>query len=143
MTTALRFIDASVFIHAYLRPSRTLKAHEVEIKESAKKIINRVNAGEHVMMSVVHFGEISNILEDRLPLEDAFKIERAICLRENIDMAVVTQEDYIAALDEGEKHRVGLNDALAHVIMKKKAVNELYSFDRDFDQFRDIRRIKM
>lgn len=131
-----------MFVHAYLKPSRPLKAHEAEIKENAKQIVSRVSAGEHVMTTVVHFSEIANTLEDKLPLAEANKIERAICLRENIDIVDVAREDYVAALDEGEKHRVGLNDSLAYIIMGKQGVTELYSFDRDFDQFKDVRRIK-
>ena len=39
-----------------------------------------------------------------------------------------------------EDHQVGVNDALAYVLMKKDAIQELYSFDKDFDAFTDIHR---
>ena len=36
---------------------------------------------------------------------------------------------------------VGLSDALAYVAMKRNPLAEVYSFDRDFDKFGDIRRV--
>lgn len=141
MSSSVRFVDASVFVHAYLRPKRTLSPLEAEIKEAAKRIVTRVNAGEQVVTSVVHFGEISNILEDYLPLNDAVSVERALCLRENVGIIHVAREDFIEALEEAGSHEVGVNDALAYVLMKRNHLGELYSFDRDFDRFKDVRRL--
>jgi len=138
----IRFIDASVFVHAYLKPKRALKPFEVQIKEAAKKIVARVNRGEQVLTTVVHFCEISNILEDYLPLDEAFSVERALCMRENVEVVSVAREDCIAALDEAENHRLGLSDALGYVVMKNSGVNELYSFDRDFDRLTDVKRLQ-
>ncbi|MGI0078335.1 MAG: type II toxin-antitoxin system VapC family toxin [Nitrososphaerales archaeon] len=92
-------------------------------------------------MSVVHFSEMSNILEDNLPLNDAKSLERSICLKGNISLISVTREDYLVAIDEAEEKRLGINDALVHVLMKKRGIDELYSFDRDFDIFTDITRL--
>lgn len=142
MTPSVRFIDSSVFVHAYLKPKRPLKPQEEEIKEAAKKIVTRVNAGERVVSSVINLSEISNILEDHLSMVDALSIERALCLRENVSILDVRREDCIAALDEAEMHEVGLNDALVYVLMKRNDLGELYSFDRDFDRFKDVKRLK-
>ena len=57
MTQSVKFIDASVFVHAYLKPKRTLKPHEAAMKEAAKQIVTRVNGGEGVVISVVNLGE--------------------------------------------------------------------------------------
>ena len=110
--------------------------------EAARKIVIRINGGERAITTVVHFGEISNILEDHLPLEDALGIERALCLRENITIVGVSYEDYVSALDEAERHEVGVNDALAYVTMKKHGADEIYSFDKDFDRFEDVKRLR-
>lgn len=142
MSSQVRFIDASVFVHAYLKPKRRLRRNEVRIKEAAKRIVTRINAGENVLTTVVHVGEISNILEDYLSLNEALSFERALCLRENVEIVEVGRRDYIAALDEAENHRIGLTDALAIVAMKKNRLSELYSFDRDFDRIKDIERLQ-
>ncbi len=60
----LKFVDATVFIHAYLKPSRKLEPHEKELKKGARQIIERIENGEKVTTSVVHFTETANILED-------------------------------------------------------------------------------
>ena len=52
MTSSERFMDASVFVHAYLKPKRPLKPQEVGVKEVAKRIVTRINGGERVLTSV-------------------------------------------------------------------------------------------
>ncbi len=136
-----RFIDANVFVHAYLKPKSSPTSLEAKIKRSAKLIVSRVNDGESVLMSVVHFSEVSNIIEDQMSLYDAQSLEKAICLKENIDIISVAHEDYLAAIDQAEGKQLGLDDALTYVLMKKKGIDELYSFDKDFDRFRDIKRL--
>ena len=47
----------------------------------------------------------------------------------------------MSALEVARGRLVGLNDALAYVLMKKLSVSEIYSFDKHFDLFPDVRRI--
>jgi len=138
---SVAFVDASVFIYAFLRPKRKLQPHEASIKDAAKKIVSRINEGEEVAMSVVHFSEVCNVLEDYLPLDEALEIERGLLFRDNIVIHEVSEEDYLEALFTAEDHRVGVNDALAYVMMKEEGLRKVYSFDRDFDAFTDIKRI--
>ena len=138
---SMAFVDASVFVYAFLKPKRKLKLHEVNIKDAAKKIVSRINEGEEVAMSVVHFSEVCNVLEDHLSLEEAFEIERGLLFRENIVIHEVSEEDYIEALLVAEDQKVGANDALAYVLMKEAGLGKIYSFDKDFDAFKDVKRI--
>jgi hypothetical protein len=46
------------------------------------------------------------------------------------------------AIEVAQEASVGLNDALAYVLMKATDVKEIYSFDRHFDRFDDIKRIR-
>lgn len=136
-----RFIDASVFIYAFLKTKRKLRENELAIKKRAKEIIRLVNEGEEVLMSTSHFSEIANILEDRMPLKEALKIEKAILLKDNIKILSVSGEDYLNSLEIAKEFDVGINDALAYVIMQRQGINEIYSFDRDFDKFSGIKRV--
>lgn len=136
----ITFVDASVFVHAYLRPRRRLQPHEARIKDTAKKIISRINEGEKVATTVVHLGEVSNILEDYLPLEDALAIEKGLLFRDSVVVHEVSKEDYLKALATAEDQGVGLNDALAYVVMRETGLSKIYSFDKDFDVFTDIER---
>lgn len=138
---SVAYVDANVFVYAFLKPKRKLQPHEVNIKEAAKKIVSRINEGEKVAISVVHFSEVCNILDDYLPFGEAILIEKGLLFRENILISEVSEEDYLKAISVAEDQQIGVNDALAYVLMKKEAIQTIYSFDKDFDTFTDINRI--
>jgi uncharacterized protein len=137
---SVAYVDANVFIYAFLKTKRTLQPHEVKIKDAAKKIVSRINEGENVVTSVVHFSEVCNILDDYLPIEEALLVEKGLLFRENILICEVSKDDYLKAISVTEDRSVGVNDALAYVLMKKRAIQTVYSFDKDFDTFADIHR---
>ncbi len=66
-----RFLDSSIFLHAYLKPRRKLKDTEKKIKENASNILESVERGEEVVISTVHVSEVLNIIEARLGLDRA------------------------------------------------------------------------
>lgn len=136
----MRFVDASVFVHAFLKPKRELKPHEMKIKESAKKIVKRINDGEEVGVTVVQVSEIANLLESYLPLNEALRVEKFLLLAGNVRVFDVTKRDCLKALKIVKEKNVGLCDAIAYVIMMKNGVNEIYSFDSDFDKL-NVRRV--
>lgn len=137
----MRFIDSNVFIHAYIKPRRRLQEHEKRIKEEAKAIIARVNRGEEVVTTVVHLGEIANLLEDFMPFEAALEVIRGLLLKDNIHMAEISRKDYLSALPIAEDSAVGLNDALAYISMTHSGIGEIYSFDKDFDKLENVIRV--
>ena len=137
----MRFADASVFVHAFVKPKRELKPHEIKIKESAKKIVKRINEGEEIGITVVQIAEIANILESYLPLEDALKVEEFLVLAGNVNVYDVTKKDCMNALTIAKDKNVGLSDAIAYVLMTDNGIGEIYSFDADFDRLGGIKRI--
>jgi len=136
-----RFVDASVFVHAYLRPRRELKAHERQIKARARDIVGRISGGEEVVTSIVHVAEIANLLEDCVPLAVAREVLRGLCTRETVDVLPAERRDFLEALAVGAETERGTTDALAAVLMREHGVREVYSFDADFDRFQDLRRV--
>ncbi len=136
----MKLVDASVFVHAYLKPKRELKPHEVKIKESSKEIVRRINDGEEAGITVVQIAEIANLLESYLPLKDALKAVEFLLLAGNVKVYDVTKKDCLKALEIAREREVGLSDAIACVIMKEQGVGEIYSFDSDFDRL-DVRRV--
>ncbi len=135
------YVDATVFVYAFLKTKRQLQPNELEIKQAAKNIVVRISKGEKIITSIVHFSEVCNILEDHLPSEEAILFEKGLLYRENVSICGVEQEDYIKAVSIAEEHAVGVNDALAYVLMKKQATRSIYSFDKDLDVFTDIQRM--
>jgi len=138
---ATAYIDANVFVFAFLKPKRKLQPHETVIKEAAKKIVSKISKGEKVACSVVHFSEICNILEDQMSLEQAYLIEKSLLFRENIQFIEVCKDDYLSALSVAGQYQLGVNDALAYVLMKRLGTSKIYSFDKHFDCFHDISRM--
>jgi predicted nucleic acid-binding protein len=83
----------------------------------------------------------SNILEDYLSFEESLSIEKGLLFRENVLIYEVSEEDYLKAVSVAEDKRVGVNDALAYVLMKKVGIQKIYSFVKDFDAFSDVDRV--
>lgn len=136
-----RFVDASVFVHAFLRPRRELRPHERALKSKARGIVARINEGEHVVTSVVHFAEIANVLEDWMPFADAMTLERGICNRDTVAVQPVNRHDIVEALSIASEAGIGTTDALAVSLMLREGLQEVYSFDKDFDRISKIRRV--
>lgn len=136
----MRFVDASVFVHAFIKPKRKLKEHEIRIKEAAKNIVKRINEGEEVAISTVHVAEIANLLEHYMPIDDALLIETFLLTAKNVKVHDVEKMDCVNALDVAKDTKVGLSDAIAYIIMRENGLDEVYSFDRDFDRL-NVRRI--
>jgi len=137
----MRFIDSNVFIHAFLKPRRRLEAHEAEIKEGAKCIIARLEEGEEAITTVVHVSEVANILESRASQGTSREILEAIVSLQSLSIMGVTGEMYRAAVQASELINLGVNDALAYHTMKDRKIGEIYSFDKHFDQIKDITRL--
>jgi len=137
----MRFVDASVFLFAYLKPRKELPRKVVLMKENAKKIVARINEGEEVMTTIVHLSEISNIIESKVGNVEAAKVVMNILGKPNIVVLDVRKDEYVEAAKIAQDINAGVNDALAYLIMRKKGILEIYSFDSDFDKFKDIKRI--
>jgi len=129
----IRFIDSNVFIHALLQPRRRLKDHEVQIKEGAKKILERVMEGEEVSTTVVHLSETANILESRISIERTSQILTSILNFPSLKVMSVDEQEYSAAVAYSSHGSFGVNDALAVIKMEKQDMTEIYSFDKHLD----------
>lgn len=88
---------------------------------------------------MVHVGEIANLLEDFLPLQEAAGLESALPTMENIEVIGISEELYLDALSVALEHNFGLNDSPVLVAMEKERTSEIYSFDGDFDKVKHIR----
>ena len=138
----MRFVDASVFLYAYLRPKRAVPNEIAEMKKASKAILRRINTDEKVYSSLVHLSEVANILEAVLPVNESHRILRDLLYATTLILLEPTKGNYLDAIEVAQEAAVGLNDALAYVLMKGMDVKEIYSFDRHFDRFDDIKRIR-
>ena len=136
-----RFLDSSVYLHAYLKVKRKLTEEELEIKKRATSILNRIEAEELVATSVVHLSEILNLVEARLGVEESQNMLEAVLSMDNISILGVSRRDYEEALGLTARYNVGPNDALAAALCRREGISEIYSFDKHFDNIPWLKRI--
>ncbi|MEM3586841.1 MAG: type II toxin-antitoxin system VapC family toxin [Candidatus Jordarchaeaceae archaeon] len=135
----MRFVDSNVFVYAILKPRRKLTKEEEEIKNKAKGIYQRIIENEKVVTSVVHLAEVANILEDAANLAFSTSFIEEVYRTKNIQVEGVTIEDYILATLEAKNKNVSINDMLAYLIMSRRGLKEIFSFDKHFDNLNVIR----
>jgi len=136
----MRFIDANIFIYAVLKPKRELNEKERAIKNAAKEIFKRVNEGEEVITTVVHLSEVANVLEDAANLSFAISFLKDILFKRNVTVEAVNDKEYIESVLVAEVKRISINDALAYLLMKRKGIEELYTFDKHYENL-DVRMV--
>ncbi len=129
-----RFLDSSVFLHAYLKPRRPLTAREEAVKAAAQEILRRVEEGELVFTTTVHVSEVVNIVESRVGLQASLGLAARLLSLENVEVLPVSRDDYEKALEVAQRFSVSLNDAVAYAKMLEKGASEVYTFDKHFAQ---------
>jgi predicted nucleic acid-binding protein len=132
------FIDSNIFLHAFLVPRRKLTEKEERVKKDAKAIISRLEGGEEAAMTASHLSEVLNIIETGLGLDRSLGFLAWVSASENLKVMTVAMQDYEEALPVAKEERVGPNDALAYVFMRREGIEEVYSFDKHFDRFKDM-----
>lgn len=136
----MRFIDANVFLYSYLTRA-TPSSDEKLRRRLADKILTQVDGGERVVTSVVHLSEVANVLEDRMPLQQQTRLFESILLNKFIEVKEVTKELYSIAVSFSADNKIGINDALAVILMQRENITGIYSFDSDFDDILGITRL--
>jgi uncharacterized protein len=138
----LKFLDASVFLHAYLKPAKRAIPEDVEaIKRKARAIVKRIEDGEEAVTSLVHISEIANILEARADTETTCDIISGMLNLPNLKIIEPSKKLYESATEDSRSYGIGINDALAWILMKRESISEIYSFDGDYDRIDGLRRI--
>jgi predicted nucleic acid-binding protein len=137
----LKFVDSNVFLHAYLIPRRPLTKDERRIKDEAKAIVKRIEDGEEVATTVVHLSEVVNIVETGLGVKESLGFLAWVITSENVKVYSVGIRDYEAALLLAREKEISANDALAYLFMKAQGISEIYTFDKHFKKFEDIKRL--
>jgi len=137
----LRFVDSNIFLHAFLKPRRKLTQKELKIKDESKAIVKRIEGGEEVAMSTAHLSEVVNIVETSLGLEKSLGFLAWIVTMDNIEVYSVGLGHYETSLPLAKDNEISANDALAYSLMRSYGLKEIYSFDKHFDQLKDIVRL--
>jgi len=138
----MRFIDANIFGHAYMKPRRELTPAEAQMKESAKQIISSLEKGEEMASTTVHISEVLIILEDNLGVKQSMAFLAWVIAAKNLTVFPVGIMEYESALNITRESLIGLNDSLAVHIMRREGISEIYSMDRHFEGLKNIVRMR-
>jgi len=138
----MKFLDANVFIYAYYKPKRKLTEREKRLKEEAKKIISDVSEGrEEAITTVVHLSEIVNILKHGMTPRELTDFVLSLYFLDNLKIHGVSEAEYFAATELAADLKIDPNNALAIDFMRRNGIEEIYSFDKDFEGKDGIKRL--
>lgn len=138
----MRFLDANIFVYAYYKPGRKLTQEELQMKTSAKEIVDRIDRqSEEIVTTVIHLSEVANILKHAMATDELAEVVLGLLMLDSVKVLDVTRDDYLAAAEIGRDLGLDPNDALAVRAMRSEDVREIYSFDSDFDKVSDITRL--
>ncbi len=76
-----------------------------------------------------------------MPLKNSLEILADLMTTETLDILQPTLGLHQNAIEEAKIADVGINDALAYLLMKEKGITEVYSFNLDFDQMKGVTRL--
>lgn len=134
----LKYLDASISLCAFLGEPK-------EKLEACRQIIRKIERGEEkVRTSVFTIAEIVHVLMKR-ERERPARIEEIIkrlfgCA--GLKVSDARRDLGLPALRLALKYKVDFVDAHHRLTMKLHNINEIYSLDRHFDRFPDIKRLE-
>ena len=137
----MKFVDSNVFLHAILTPRRKLTVEEQKIKDEAKAILKRIEQDEEVATTTAHLSEVVNIIETGLNLQKSLGFLAWAIAKENVKVYPIAEQHYEKALPIAKESKISANDAIAYLCMETQGIMEIYSFDKHFEQFKDLTRL--
>ena len=134
-----RFLDANVIVYAYYRPRRELTGKEKLFKDEAKQIVKGISEGKiGVVTSVVHISEMVDVLKHGMNLHELVLMIQGLFMLDNVEIIDVGRDEYFAAVELARELDLNPNDALAIQAMRLKNIEEICSFDLDFDKIEGV-----
>lgn len=141
----MKMVDANVFIHGILKPRKNISKSNKELKKRANDLVLRINNGEPVGICVIQLSEVIRVFENLKEHEIAFRLQKFFLKSPTIKKFPVYGEDILHAhsiVDRYMDNKISFNDAVAYSVMKREDIGEIYSFDKHFDIFDDIKRLE-
>jgi len=141
----LKLVDSNVFIHGILKPRKNISPSNKKLKKRANNLVLRINNGESVGICVIQLSEVIRVFENLKEHEIAFRLQKFFLKSPTIKKFPVYEEDLMHAhslVFRYKDNEISFNDAVAYSVMKREDIGEIYSFDKHFDVFDDIKRLE-
>ena len=138
------YLDANIFIYAYFKPKkgRILSDKIKWCKQKAKDIIKKINEEENTYcISLIQMSEVVNLLKNAMSWEDLQQFIMGLLSNKSIEIVEISKLLYINAVSKISEYKMDSNDISAYLLMKEKEINQIYTFDSQFDDFAEITRL--
>lgn len=137
------YLDANVFIYAYLKPrSKNPDPKSLWMKQQAKNIIQELNASDGTNikfgLSLIQLSEIVNIIKDSFTWDQLYTFLMGIYSNPSIEIFEVSKNVYLNAIDKIRDYGMDPNDLSAFLIMQEHGIKEIYTFDKKFETLPEI-----
>ncbi|MFO8018993.1 MAG: type II toxin-antitoxin system VapC family toxin [Promethearchaeia archaeon] len=136
------YLDANLFIYAYFKPKKgkELSKKIQWCKQEAKKIVEKINDEENnYCISLIQLSEVVNLLKNVMSWENLRTFIMGLYSNKSIEIADISRMLYLNASDKMGEYYMDSNDISAYLIMKKKKIEKIYTFDRHFEKLPEIK----
>jgi len=141
----MRLMDANVIVYTFTgKPKKNnVNPQALKNKENAKNIIKRlINGDETVYMTSIQVSEAMNMTEKLIGIENSLRVQDFMLNNPSIKIIEITHQDMLDSHIISEKYKenkIGFNDAIAYIGMMKSGCTEIYTFDKHFNIFNEIK----
>jgi predicted nucleic acid-binding protein len=125
-------------LQAWSSSNREGKSHEGLVEKNINDVLD---GKEEVLSTVVHISEVANILKHSLGTTEIADIIEGIFALDNVQVAGVDKDEYLAATELGKELEMDPNDSLAYQVMRSNRLFEIYSYDKVFERVEGLRRL--
>lgn len=126
------FVDTNIFL-------RYLTGDDPEQAPKARRLLERAERGEEQLVTtVLTIAEIVWVLESVYELDRASIRAKVVAILGISGLTVEDQEILLQAIVWYEEKNVDFADAYSAAWMDRRDLDEVYTFDRDFDRFEGL-----
>jgi len=117
-----RFIDTNIFIYA-------LTAHP-KFGETARRILQRIEAGEPALTSTLVLCEVAWVLEAMGRQSEIKPTLEKLLSYPTLKIISFNEEDLLAGANNALTYQIDFNDGVNIAIMEREGIHEVYSNDK-------------
>ena len=135
------YLDANIFVYAYFKPKKgKILSDKIKwCKQEAKEIIKKINEEENTYcISLIQISEVVNLLKNVMSWEDLQQFMMGLLSNKSIETVEISKLMYINAVSKISEYNMDSNDISAYLLMKEKEINQIYTFDRQYDNLPEI-----
>ncbi len=136
------YLDANIFVYAYFKPKKgKILPDKIQwCKKEAKEIIKKINEEENTYcISLIQISEVVNLLKNAMSWEDLQQFMMGLLSNKSIETVEISKLMYFNAVSKISEYNMDSNDISAYLLMKEKEINQIYTFDRHYDNLPEIK----